>query len=153
MGHHAHHALEQTLAIIKPDAVGSNEIGGIIEYIESGGLTIVGAMMMQLSKADAETFYEIHKERGFYPELVEFMTSGPVFVMVLEGKDAVATYRRIMGATDPSKADEKTIRADFARSIGENAVHGSDSKENAAVEIAFFKKKGLVICPRPEPKK
>lgn len=141
-------AQEQTLAIIKPDAVGSNEIGGIIEYMESGGLTIVGAMMTQLTLEDAGQFYEIHKDRGFYNELVQFMISGPVFVLVLEGKDAVKTYRKIMGATDPSEADEKTIRADFARSKGENAVHGSDSVENAAIEIAFFKKKGLHICPR-----
>jgi nucleoside-diphosphate kinase len=141
-------AHEQTLAIIKPDAVGSNDIGGIIEYIEREGLSVVAAMMTHLKDADAKEFYAVHKDRPFYGELVEFMTSGPVLVMVLEGKDAVTVYRNVMGATDPAKADDGTIRADFARSIGENAVHGSDSKENATTEIEFFKKKGLHICPR-----
>ena len=139
---------EQTLAIIKPDAVGSNDIGGIIECWEREGLKVVAGMMMQLTEADAKAFYVIHKDRPFYQELVDFMMSGPVFVLVLEGKDAVAANRKIMGATDPLKAEDGTIRAEFARSIGENAVHGSDSKENAAVEIDFFVKKGMKICPR-----
>lgn len=130
--------LEQTLSIIKPDAVGQNMIGNIIEYFERDGLSVVAAKMMHLSEDQAKTFYAIHKERPFFQELVEFMTSGPVLVMVLEGENAVARNRQIMGATDPSKAAPGTIRADFATSIDRNAVHGSDSLENAKTEVAFF---------------
>lgn len=131
-------ATEQTLSIIKPDAVGQNQIGNIIEYFERDGLCVVGAKMLQLSDDQAKKFYEIHKDRPFYNDLVSFMTSGPVLIMVLEGEDAIAKNRKIMGATDPAKADKGTIRGDFATSIDQNAVHGSDSKETAKVEIAFF---------------
>lgn len=130
--------LEQTLSIIKPDAVGQNQIGNIIEYFEREGLSVSAAKMAHLTKDQAQQFYAIHKERPFFDELVEFMTSGPILVMVLEGENAVATNRRIMGATDPSKADAGTIRADFATSIERNAIHGSDSLENAKTEITFF---------------
>ena len=139
---------EQTLAIIKPDAVGSNDIGGIIEYWERDGLQIVGALMIHLTKEDAGQFYAVHKDRPFYGELVDFMISGPVMALVLEGENAVQANRDLMGATDPKKAEDGTIRADFATSIERNAVHGSDSKDNAKVEIAFFVGKGLRICPR-----
>lgn len=130
--------LEQTLSIVKPDAVGQNQIGNIIEYFEREGLSVVAAKMVHLSKDQAQKFYEIHKERPFFGELVDFMTSGPILVMVLEGENAVATNRRIMGATDPAKAQAGTIRADFATSIERNAIHGSDSLENAKTEVAFF---------------
>lgn len=130
--------LEQTLSIIKPDAVGQNQIGNIIEYFEREGLSVVAAKMAHLSKDEAQKFYAIHKERPFFGELVDFMTSGPILVMVLEGENAVATNRRIMGATDPAKAQAGTIRADFATSIERNAIHGSDSLENAKTEVAFF---------------
>ena len=130
--------LEQTLSIIKPDAVGQNQIGNIIEYFEREGLNVVAAKMLHLSEDQAKSFYAIHKERPFFGELVEFMTSGPVVVMVLEGENAVTKNRQIMGATDPSKAAPGTIRGDFATSIERNAVHGSDSLENAATEISFF---------------
>jgi nucleoside-diphosphate kinase len=130
--------LEQTLSIIKPDAVGQNMIGNIIEYFERDGLSVIGAKMLHLSADQAKSFYAIHKERPFFQELVEFMTSGPVLVMVLEGENAVSRNRQIMGATDPSKAAAGTIRADFATSIDRNAVHGSDSLANAKTEIAFF---------------
>jgi nucleoside-diphosphate kinase len=130
--------LEQTLSIIKPDAVAQNQIGNIIEYFEREGLSVVGAKMMHLSAAEAKEFYAVHKERPFFGELVEFMTSGPLLVMVLEGESAVAGNRRIMGATDPTKATPGTIRADFATSIERNAVHGSDSLETAKQEITFF---------------
>ncbi len=130
--------LEQTLSIIKPDAVGQNMIGNIIEYFERDGLSVVGAKMLHLTPDQAKTFYAIHKERPFFNELIEFMTSGPVLVMVLEGENAVARNRQIMGATDPSKASPGTIRADFATSIDRNAVHGSDSHANAKTEISFF---------------
>lgn len=131
-------ATEQTLSIIKPDAVGQNQIGNIIEYFERDGLCVVGAKMLQLSEEQAKSFYEIHKERPFFKDLVSFMISGPVLVMVLEGEDAIAKNRKIMGATDPAKADKGTIRGDFATSIDQNAVHGSDSKETAKTEISFF---------------
>lgn len=131
-------ATEQTLSIIKPDAVGQNQIGNIIEYFERDGLCVVGAKMLQLTEDQAKKFYEIHKDRPFYNDLVSFMTSGPVLVMVLEGEDAIAKNRKIMGATDPAKADKGTIRGDFATSIDQNAVHGSDSKETAKTEVAFF---------------
>jgi nucleoside-diphosphate kinase len=130
--------LEQTLSIIKPDAVGQNQIGNIIEYFERDGLSIAAAKMMHLTKEQAKAFYAVHKDRPFYAELVDFMSSGPILIMVLEGDNAITKNRRIMGATDPSKADPGTIRADFATSIGCNAIHGSDSPENAKTEIAFF---------------
>lgn len=130
--------VEQTLSIIKPDAVVKGVIGKIIDRFESNGLRVVALRKLQLSVCDASQFYAIHKERPFFNDLVKFMTSGPVVVMVLEGKDAVSKNRQLMGATDPKKADKGTIRADFADSIDANAVHGSDSLENAKGEIAFF---------------
>jgi len=129
---------EQTLSIIKPDSVEKNIIGKILSYLEKEGLSIVAAKMLHLSKEQAESFYDIHKEKPFFNELVEFITSGPVLVQVLEGADAIAKNRKIMGATDPKKADPGTIRADFAESIDRNAVHGSDAPETAKREIAFF---------------
>jgi len=130
--------MEQTLSIIKPDAVAKGVIGKIIDRFESNGLRIAAAKKMQLSRADAEAFYAVHAARPFFNDLVEFMISGPVFVMVLEGKGAMATNRDLMGATNPQEAEPGTIRADFADSIDANAVHGSDSVENAANEIKFF---------------
>lgn len=130
--------MEQTLSIIKPDAVKKGVIGKIIDRFESNGLRIAAAKKVQLSTEDAKKFYEVHAARPFYGELVEFMTSGPVVVMVLEGTNAVAKNRELMGATNPKEAAKGTIRADFAESIDANAVHGSDSLENAAIEIAFF---------------
>jgi nucleoside-diphosphate kinase len=130
--------LEQTLSIIKPDAVGQNMIGNIIEYFEREGLSVIAAKMMHLSADQAGAFYAVHKERPFFQELVDFMTSGPVLIMVLEGENAVARNREIMGATDPAKAKTGTIRADFATSIDRNAVHGSDSLANAKTEVSFF---------------
>jgi nucleoside-diphosphate kinase len=140
-------AVERTLSIIKPDAVGNNVIGEIYTRFEKAGLTIVAARMKRLSRADAEGFYAVHKERPFFKDLVDFMTSGPVMIQVLEGSGAVQKNRDLMGATDPKKADKGTIRADFAQSIDANAVHGSDSAENAAVEIAYFFPT-LDICSR-----
>ncbi len=130
--------MEQTLSIIKPDAVKKGVIGKIIACFEENGLRIAAAKRLQLSKSDAEAFYVIHKERPFFKDLVEFMVSGPVVVMVLEGENAVAKNRDLMGATNPKEAKPGTIRADFAESIDANAVHGSDSLENAKNEIAFF---------------
>ena len=130
--------VEQTLSIIKPDAVGQNQIGNIVEYFEREGLCVVAAKMLHLSKDQAKGFYAVHKDRPFFGELVDFMTSGPVLILVLEGENAVAKNRNIMGATDPSKAAPGTIRGDFATSIDKNAVHGSDSLANAKTEIAFF---------------
>ena len=130
--------LQQTLSIIKPDAVAQNQIGNIIEYFEREGLSVVAAKMVHLSQDQAKAFYAVHKERPFYMELVEFMLSGPVLVMVLEGENAITRNREIMGATDPSKAAPDTIRADFATSIERNAVHGSDSPDAAKTEISFF---------------
>lgn len=130
--------MERTLSIIKPDAVAKNCIGKIVDRFESAGLKVVAARMMHLSRAEAEGFYAVHKERPFFRDLVDFMVSGPVLVQVLEGPDAIARNRELMGATDPKKAAPGTIRADFADSIDANAVHGSDSAENAAIEIAFF---------------
>ncbi len=130
--------MEQTLSIIKPDAVAKNVIGKIIDRFESNGLRIAAAKRLQLSRLDAEQFYAVHKDRPFFRDLVDFMVSGPVVVMVLEGENAVLKNRDLMGATDPKKADKGTIRADFAESIDANAVHGSDSLENARIEIAFF---------------
>jgi nucleoside-diphosphate kinase len=131
-------AQEQTLSIIKPDAVADHHIGDIIARFEKSGLHIGAIKMVQLTKQQAQDFYAVHKERPFYPELVEFMISGPVVLMVLEGKDAIAKNRAIMGATDPKKAAPGTLRADFAKSVQSNAVHGSDSPETAKSEIAFF---------------
>ena len=131
-------ALERTLSIIKPDAVKKNAIGQILARFEAAGLRIVAARMMHLSRAQAEGFYAVHRQRPFFRDLVEFMTSGPVLVQVLEGENAIAKNRTLMGATDPKKADKGTIRADFAESIDANAVHGSDSAETARVEVAYF---------------
>jgi nucleoside-diphosphate kinase len=131
-------AIERTLSIIKPDAVASNVIGRILSRFEEAGLKIIAARQMQLSQADAEAFYGVHRERPFFKDLVHFMISGPVMVQVLEGEGAIAKNRDLMGATDPKKAAPGTIRADFAQSIDANAVHGSDAAETAATEIAFF---------------
>lgn len=131
-------AVERTLSIIKPDAVSKNVIGEIYSRFEKAGLKIVAARMAQLSRANAEGFYAVHKERPFFRDLVDFMISGPVMIQVLEGADAIAKNRELMGATDPRKADAGTIRADFAASIDANAVHGSDATETARVEIAYF---------------
>ena len=131
-------AVERTLSIIKPDAVGKSVIGKIHSRFETNGLKIVAARMAWLSSQEAEGFYAVHRERPFFGELVDFMVSGPVMVQVLEGENAVAKNRELMGATDPKKADKGTIRADFAESIDANAVHGSDSAENARIEIAYF---------------
>ncbi len=130
--------MERTLSIIKPDAVAKNVIGKIIDRFESNGLKIAAMKKIQLTKNDAAKFYEVHKERPFFNDLVEYMVSGPVVVMVLEGENAVAKNRELMGATDPKEAAPGTIRADFAESIEANAVHGSDSLENAVKEIKFF---------------
>ncbi len=138
---------ERTLSIIKPDAVSKNQIGNIIERFEKAGLLIVAARMLHLSKQQAEQFYAVHKERPFYKDLVNFMITGPVLVMVLEGDNAIVKNRDIMGATDPKKAAPGTIRADLASSIDENAVHGSDSPETAKNEIGFFFK-SQEISPR-----
>ena len=131
-------AVERTLSIIKPDAVAKNVIGEIYARFERAGLKIVAARMMRLSRADAEGFYAVHKARPFFNDLVSFMTSGPVMIQVLQGDNAIAKNRELMGATDPKKAAKGTIRADFADSIDANAVHGSDAPETAAVEIAYF---------------
>ena len=131
-------AVERTLSIIKPDAVAKNVIGQIYTRFENAGLKIVAAQMRHLTRTEAEGFYAVHRERPFFNDLVKFMTSGPVIIQVLEGKNAVMKNRELMGATDPKKADKGTIRADFASSIDANAVHGSDSAENAATEIAYF---------------
>jgi nucleoside-diphosphate kinase len=131
-------AVERTLSIIKPDAVGKNVIGQIYSRFEQAGLSVVAAKMMQLSDATAGGFYAEHKERGFFADLIAFMTSGPVMVQVLEGEGAVTKNRELMGATNPQEAAAGTIRADFAQSIDANAVHGSDSAESAAREIAYF---------------
>ena len=140
-------AVERTLSIVKPDAVAKNVIGEIYTRFERAGLSIVAARMMRLSRAEAEGFYAVHRERPFFKDLVEFMTSGPVMVQVLQGENAIQKNRDLMGATDPGKAGKGTIRADFAQSIDANAVHGSDSAETAAVEIAYFFPT-LEICPR-----
>ena len=137
--------LEQTLSIIKPDAVEQNMIGNIIEYFEREGLSVAGAKMQHLTVDQAKTFYAVHKDRPFFQELIDFITSGPVFILVLQGENAVARNRQIMGATDPAKADPGTIRADFATSIDRNAVHGSDSLQTAKSEISFFFKPNEVI--------
>ena len=131
-------AIERTLSIIKPDAVAKNVIGQIYARFEAAGLKIAAARMTHLSRAEAEQFYSVHKERPFFKDLVDFMISGPVMVQVLEGENAIAKNRELMGATNPKEAAAGTIRADFADSIDANAVHGSDAAETAAVEIAYF---------------
>ena len=140
-------AIERTISIIKPDAVAKNVIGQIYARFENAGLQIVAAKMLHLTQEQAGEFYAVHKERPFYNDLIAFMTSGPVMVQVLEGEDAIAKNREVMGATNPKEAAAGTIRADFANSIDENAVHGSDAPETAAVEIAFFFGDDGV-CPR-----
>jgi nucleoside-diphosphate kinase len=140
-------ALERTLSIVKPDGVQKNLIGEVYRRFEQAGLRIVAARMMQLSQAQAEGFYAVHRERPFFKDLVKYMISGPVMVQVLEGDNAVAKHRELMGATDPKKADKGTIRADLAASIEENVVHGSDSAENAKNEIAYFFA-ATELCPR-----
>ncbi len=140
-------AVERTLSIVKPDAVAKNVIGKIYTRFEDAGLKIVAARMVQLSRPEAEGFYAVHKERPFFNDLVEFMISGPVMVQVLEGENAIAKNRELMGATDPKKAEKGTIRADFADSIDANAVHGADAPETAAVEIAYFFP-SMQICVR-----
>ena len=140
-------AIERTLSIIKPDAVAKNVIGQIYARFEAAGLKVVAARMQHLSRREAEQFYAVHKERPFFKDLVDFMISGPVMIQALEGEGAIAKNRDLMGATDPKKADKGTIRADFADSIDANAVHGSDSAENAAIEIAYFFA-STELCPR-----
>jgi nucleoside-diphosphate kinase len=130
--------IEQTLSIIKPDAVQHNQIGEILEYFENAGLRVVGSKMVKLTPEQARAFYAVHKDKAFFNDLIAFMTSGPVIVQVLEGEDAVAINRQVMGATDPLKASPGTIRADFGTDVQRNAVHGSDSPENAKKEIGFF---------------
>jgi len=139
--------VERTLSIVKPDGVRKNVIGEVYRRFEKAGLAIVAARMTRLSTAQAEAFYAIHRQRPFFRDLVSFMTSGPVMLQVLEGADAVAKNREIMGATDPKQAAPGTIRADLASSIDQNVVHGSDSVENAAIEVAFFFPQSE-ICPR-----
>ena len=131
-------ALERTFSIVKPDATKRNLTGAICDRLERAGLRIVAQKRIQMTRRDAETFYAVHKERPFFGELLDFMISGPVVVQVLEGENAVAKNREVMGATNPAQAAEGTIRKDFALSIGENSVHGSDSADNAAIEIAYF---------------
>lgn len=140
-------AIERTFSIVKPDAVAKNVIGEIYSRFEKAGLQIVAAKMLHLSREEAEGFYAVHKERPFFKDLVEFMISGPVMVQVLEGENAIAKNREIMGATNPAEAAPGTIRADFASSIDENAVHGSDAPETAAQEIKYFFADNE-LCPR-----
>ncbi len=137
--------METTLGIIKPDCVSKNNIGAIIECIESKNLKIVGLKMLHLSIEQAQQFYQVHAERGFFNDLVTFMSSGPVTVMAIRGENAVASYRAVMGATNPVDADQGTIRAEFADSIDANAVHGSDSLENAKIELEFFFNPGAIM--------
>ena len=131
-------AIERTFSIIKPDAVKKNCIGGVVSKLEAGGLRVIAQRTVRLTESQARAFYAVHRERGFYNDLVKFMTEGPVVVQVLEGENAVLRNREIMGATNPEKADAGTIRADFGTNIERNAVHGSDAPETAAAEIAFF---------------
>ena len=140
-------SIERTLSIVKPDGVARNLVGDVYRRFEAVGLRIVAARMIHLSQSQAESFYGVHRERPFFKDLVRFMTSGPVMVQVLEGENAVAKNRDVMGATDPKKAAPGTIRADLAKSIDENIVHGSDAAETAAQEIAFFFS-AIEICPR-----
>lgn len=137
--------IEKTLSIIKPDAVEKNQVGEILEYFENAGLHIVAAKLVQLTPEQAKSFYAVHKDKAFYNDLVTFMTSGPVLVQVLEGEDAVAVNRQVMGATDPRQASPGTIRADFGTNVQRNAVHGSDSPENAQKEISFFFKNEEIL--------
>ncbi len=139
-------AIERTFSIVKPDAVAKNVIGKIYSRFESNGLKIVASRMLHLTREQAGEFYAVHKERPFYGELIDFMTSGPVMVQVLEGENAIARNREIMGATNPQEAAEGTIRADFAETVDENAVHGSDGPDTAKAEIAFFFPEG--VCER-----
>ncbi|KPK13531.1 MAG: hypothetical protein AMJ62_14850 [Myxococcales bacterium SG8_38] len=131
-------AVERTLSIIKPDAVEQNNVGNILAMIQAAGLKILGLRMLHLTRRQAEGFYEVHKARPFFGELVEFMTRGPVVVSALEGEDAVARYRKLMGATSPADAEKGTIRKLYGSDVGENACHGSDSVENGAIEVAYF---------------
>ncbi len=140
-------AIERTFSIVKPDAVAGNSIGRIYQRFEEAGLTIVASRMLHMTREQAEGFYAVHKERPFYNDLVRFMTSGPVMVQVLEGENAISRNREVMGATNPADAEAGTIRADFAANVEENAVHGSDASETAAVEISFFFEEND-ICPR-----
>jgi nucleoside-diphosphate kinase len=140
-------AVERTFSIVKPDGVQKNVIGEVYRRFEQAGLKIIAAKMVQLTQAQAEGFYAVHKERPFFKDLVKFMISGPVVVQVLEGENAVAKNRELMGATDPKKADKGTIRADLSSSIDENTVHGSDSLDNAKIEIAYFFATSE-LCPR-----
>ena len=140
-------AIERTISIIKPDGVEKNIIGEVYRRFEAAGLQIVAARMVHLTREQAGDFYAVHSERPFYKDLIEYMTSGPVMVQVLEGEDAIAKNREVMGATNPADADPGTIRADFAKSIEENVVHGSDGPETASQEIAFFFSSDQ-ICPR-----
>ncbi|MDZ7828247.1 MAG: nucleoside-diphosphate kinase [Halofilum sp. (in: g-proteobacteria)] len=142
-------AVERTLSIVKPDAVAKNIIGEIYKRFEESGLRIIAARMLHLSREQAESFYDVHRERPFFEPLCEFMTSGPVMVQVLEGEDAIMKNREVMGATNPAEAAPGTIRADFATTIDANAVHGSDAPETAEREIAFFFSDGE-ICPRSQ---
>ena len=139
--------IERTLSIVKPDGVGRNLIGEVYRRFEQVGLKVVAARMMQLCQAEAEGFYAVHRERPFFKDLVRFMTSGPVMVQVLEGDNAIAKNREVMGATDPKKAAKGTIRADLASSIDENVVHGSDAPDTAAREISYFFRE-IELCPR-----
>jgi len=140
-------SIERTLSIVKPDGVGRNLIGEVYRRFEQVGLKVIAARMMQLSQAEAEGFYAVHRERPFFKDLVRFMTSGPVIVQVLEGESAIAKNREVMGATDPKKAAKGTIRADLATSIDENIVHGSDAADTAAREIGYFFRE-IELCPR-----
>ncbi len=145
MAQAANQTVELTLSIIKPDCVGENQIGNILEYLEREGLSVVAAKMLLLTQDQAKSFYAVHKDRPFFQELVDFMTSGPILIIVLEGENAVSRNRQIMGPTDPSKAPAGTIRADFATSIEKNAVHGSDSPQTAKEEISFFFKQNEIF--------
>ena len=140
-------SIERTLSIVKPDGVGRNLIGEVYRRLEQAGLKVVAARMTHLSQAEAEGFYAVHRERPFFKDLVRFMTSGPVMVQVLEGENAIAKNREVMGATDPKKAANGTIRADLAKSIDENIVHGSDAADTAAREISYFFRE-IELCPR-----
>lgn len=140
-------AIERTFSIVKPDGVRKNLVGAVLQRFEQAGLHVIAARMVNLSQTQAEGFYAVHRERPFFKDLVKYMTSGPVLIQVLEGEGAVLKNRDLMGATDPKKAAPGTIRADFASSIEENVVHGSDSADNAAIEIAYFFA-GSDLCPR-----
>ena len=139
--------IQRTLSIIKPDAVARNIIGQIYQRFEEAGLSIVAAKMLHLTRQQAEGFYAVHSKRPFFNDLIDFMVSGPVMIQVLEGNDAIAVHRSVMGATNPADADAGTIRADFAETVEENAVHGSDAEQTAAVEIAYFFSQ-IECCPR-----